>query len=738
MPLPQPIVHALRHCQDQGWRLPLWIEGEHDFVMSALQQLLSDLKLDVSAEQSIESFQNRGLLLGEPLAEFTSLPIQLKPLKGPARQAILGHEADVLIINGFSGVDWEMVAASSGAITAGGLWILMTPPRATWLAQFNPAAAKLLSFPQTTTTNQFLRFLLPHLNQAIVWSPTAIHSDNPIWHSNQAFHFNQALSLAMPKTVLTEASTAEQDINTDILTSETPIFGCHSKKLPNEEQANAIAAIKKVATGHRRRPLVLTAHRGRGKSAALGMAAAELHQAGKVRIAICGPHPAAVAVAQQQFEAMTAGQQLPFWPIDQLLSALPAIDLLLVDEAAALPIPLLQQLTTHYNRIVFATTEHGYEGTGRGFSLKFQQYLTEHCPGWRKLHLNDPIRYRSGDPLEQLIFRAFLLDNELGPAPRMNETLDISSSQLKEIDLSLLSQQPERLAQVFGLLRFAHYQTSLRDLWALFEDESLRLFVLEQQEQVIAAALIGIEGQFSADLSQEIANGKRRVQGHLSAQSLAFHLAAPSLSRLKIARIQRIVVHPELQQRGFGRLLLDQLSQRLHANDVELLTTSFGASAGLVKFWQQADFSPVRLSQKIEQSSNAPSVLMVKYLQSECPLILFDLIKSFGQQLYWQQKQQSSLPLDLLKMWMAPPQQPLSQQQTQQLVTALFQQKPLTVLPLLEMWLNNNCQHSQSAVVDELMSVFWLNNPTNDRLKELSKNVAIVCQTILSTLAVPD
>ncbi len=112
--------------------------------------------------------------------------------------------------------------------------------------------------------------------------------------------------------------------------------------------------------------------------------------------------------------------------------------------------------------------------------------------------------------------------------------------------------------------------------------------------------------------------------------------------------------------------------------------------------------------------------------------------QEFGQQLYWQQKQQSSLPLDLLKMWMAPPQQPLSQQQTQQLVTALFQQKPLTVLPLLEMWLNNNCQHSQSAVVDELMSVFWLNNPTNDRLKELSKNVAIVCQTILSTLAVPD
>lgn len=736
--MPQPIVHALRHCQRQGWRLPLWFEGDHDFVMSALQQLLSDLKRGIPAEQSIESFQNRGLLLGEPLAEFTSLPIQLKPLKGPARQAVLGHEADVLIINGFSGVDWEMVAASSGAITAGGLWILITPPRAHWLAQINPAAAKLLSFPQSTTTNQFLRFLIPHLNQAIVWSPNGIHSDNPTWRLNQAFHFNQALSLAMPKTVLPEVSAAEQGTNTDILTADSPIWGCHSQHLATTEQADAIAAIKKVATGHRRRPLVLTAHRGRGKSAALGMAAAELHQAGKLRIAICGPHPAAVLVAQQQFEAMTAGQQLPFWPIDQLLSALPALDLLLVDEAAALPIPLLRQLTTHYTRIVFATTEHGYEGTGRGFSLKFQQYLTEHCPGWRKLHLNEPIRYRNGDPLEQLIFKAFLLDNELCPAPRINATLDISCNQLKEIDLSLLSQQPERLAQVFGLLQFAHYQTSLRDLWALFEDESLRLFVLEQQEQVIAAVLIGIEGQFPAELSQEIAKGKRRVQGHLSAQSLAFHLAAPVLSQLKIARIQRIVVHPELQQRGFGRLLLEQLSHRLQASDVELLTTSFGASADLVKFWQQAGFSPVRLSQKIEQSSNAPSVLMVKSLQSECPSILLDLIKSFGQQLYWQQKQQCSLPLALLKMWMVPPEQPLSPQQTQQLASALSQQKPLTVLPLLELWLNNHCQHCQSAVVDELITLFWLNSSAIDRVKRPNNKLTIVCQTILSTLAIHD
>ncbi len=52
-------------------------------------------------------------------------------------------------------------------------------------------------------------------------------------------------------------------------------------------------------------------------------------------------------------------------------------ELLVVDEAAAIPLPLVKALFGPY-LIFLASTINGYEGTGRSLSLKLIQQLREH------------------------------------------------------------------------------------------------------------------------------------------------------------------------------------------------------------------------------------------------------------------------------------------------------------------------------------------------------------------------
>ena len=51
-------------------------------------------------------------------------------------------------------------------------------------------------------------------------------------------------------------------------------------------------------------------------------------------------------------------------------------ELVIVDEAAAIPITLVKNLLGPY-MVVLSSTVHGYEGTGRSLSLKLVQSLRE-------------------------------------------------------------------------------------------------------------------------------------------------------------------------------------------------------------------------------------------------------------------------------------------------------------------------------------------------------------------------
>ena len=150
----------------------------------------------------------------------------------------------------------------------------------------------------------------------------------------------------------------------------------------SDDQAAAVAAVERVAHGHARRPLVLTADRGRGKSTVLGIAAARLLMAGLPRITVVAPHRAAAATLFRH--AMAHVGEMPQAVKDVTIgagrlcflsppTAWRGCQTALAGDgrrAAAIPVSVLAQLLDHHNRMVFASTVHGYEGSGRGFELR--------------------------------------------------------------------------------------------------------------------------------------------------------------------------------------------------------------------------------------------------------------------------------------------------------------------------------------------------------------------------------
>lgn len=93
-------------------------------------------------------------------------------------------------------------------------------------------------------------------------------------------------------------------------------------------------------------------------------------------------------------------------------------ELVAVDEAAAIPLPLVKKLLGPY-LVFLSSTITGYEGTGRSLSLKLVSQLREQqgkAGATRKLKeltLDVPIRYGQGDPVERWLYDVLCLDAQI-------------------------------------------------------------------------------------------------------------------------------------------------------------------------------------------------------------------------------------------------------------------------------------------------------------------------------------
>uniref|UniRef100_A0A8C9EKT4 RNA cytidine acetyltransferase n=1 Tax=Pavo cristatus TaxID=9049 RepID=A0A8C9EKT4_PAVCR len=266
-------------------------------------------------------------------------------------------------------------------------------------------------------------------------------------------------------------------------------------------------------------------------------------------------------------------------------------ELVVIDEAAAIPLPLVKKLLGPY-LVFMASTINGYEGTGRSLSLKLIQQLrqqsaqaqvtmtaenkstaTAKLASARTLHevsLHESIRYAPGDPVEKWLNDLLCLDC-------LSITRIISGCPLPEAcDLYYVNRDTlfcyHRASEVFlqrlmALYVASHYKNSPNDLQMLSDAPAHHLFCLlppvpptqNSLPEVLAVVQVCMEGEISRQSIMNSLSRGKKASGDLIPWTVSEQFQDPDFGALSGGRIVRIAVHPDYQGMGYGSRALNLL-----------------------------------------------------------------------------------------------------------------------------------------------------------------------------------
>jgi len=455
-----------------------------------------------------------------------------------AISGLLGREYLHAVFDARDGFDVSAFAALSGTLRAGSLLVLLVPPFAVWADRPDRDSLRWSDSAEPIATPHFVHHFCRTL---------AADSDAIVWQQHH--------SLRLP------------------VAPDVPAWQPASGE-PQREQAEILDALLTMPAG----VAAVTAPRGRGKSALAGM----LLNGIRGNAVVTAPAKGATDVI-----ARFAGEYFHFMAPDALLASPLHADWLIVDEAAAIPGPLLEMLVTRFPRVLLTTTVQGYEGTGRGFLLKFCARFS----GLRRYTLSTPVRWAAGCPLERIVANALLFDDALIDRKPEGEVC------LRSLEPRAWESDPARVASVYELLCAAHYRTSPLDLRRMMDAPGQHFAVAHAGADIAGALWLVEEGGLTPELSRAVWAGFRRPRGNLVAQSLAAHGGSPLAATLQGRRVSRIAVHPHRQREGIGQRLIRS------ASGEDYLSVSFGFTDELWRFWQQCGFVLVRIGSHREASS---------------------------------------------------------------------------------------------------------------------------------------
>jgi N-acetyltransferase 10 len=434
-----------------------------------------------------------------------------------------------------------------------------------------------------------------------------------------------------------EATPTKKELN-DIKGSltETQPVGSLVTLARTVDQAKALLTfVDAISERTLRSTVTLTAARGRGKSAALGVAIAAAIAHGYSNIFITSPSPENLKTL---FEFVLKGfdnlnymdhvdytilqstnpefnkaivrvnvhrqhRQTIQYIQPQDGHVLGQAELLVIDEAAAIPLPMVKKLMGPY-LVFMASTINGYEGTGRSLSLKLIQQLREQSRGGskavqdtdvadrsnrkstkngdkvytggrslREITLSEPIRYAQGDAVEKWLNRLLCLDATL-PKSRVNTQGCPHPSQCQLLHVnrdSLFSFHPvseKFLQQMMALYVASHYKNSPNDLQLMSDAPAHQLFVLvppiddeaTRLPEPLCVIQVALEGRISRQSVLNSLSRGQRAGGDLIPWLVSQQFQDSEFAGLSGSRVVRIATNPDYLNMGYGSRALQLLT----------------------------------------------------------------------------------------------------------------------------------------------------------------------------------
>ncbi|MFP1984123.1 tRNA(Met) cytidine acetyltransferase TmcA [Lonsdalea quercina] len=507
----------------------------------------------------------------------------------------LGQEFLHGVFDAYDGLDAEALAILAGTLKAGSWLLLLVPEWEAWPSSPDADSLRWSESAEAIATPAFIR----RLRSALLSDGEAA-----LWRQSMPFNL-------------------------------TPIRTRPAWHAPDGRPTQGQQDILLQLQAARHAAYVITAPRGRGKSTVAGLFA---QQCGE-RCWVVAPSRAASDVLLRQ-----SGDAPSFWSPDSLLAHCRqhggGAEWLLIDEAAAIPSSVLDELVSFFPHVLMTTTVLGYEGTGRGFWLKFCAGLSD-C---RMLELSEPLRWATDDPLERLLdhIMLFQAENRLEGQPL---TAPVTLVHDETTDWNRF---PARLEQCYGLLCSAHYRTSPLDLRRLLDAPGMHLAAARSGESLYGVIWSVDEGGLDAGLARDVWAGRRRPRGNLVAQSLAAHGNLWTAPQLRSRRISRIAILPPARRKGIGLALVREQQRQGALEGMDFLSVSFGYESDLWRFWQRCGFCLARIGSHIEASSGCYSAMALFPLSEAGKTLAREAARQLARDWRWLRRDiKLALPIDL-------------------------------------------------------------------------------------------